>query len=86
LLQNENDYGMASQLEEQLAEEERATNPIGIPECLADMTRRVQQEQGAGRVDNVEALSEDLTGEVQPKAFRLVVYFNKPGSIIRHLG
>jgi hypothetical protein len=47
---------MASQLEEQLAEEERATNSIGIPECLADITRRVQQEHGPGRLDNVEAV------------------------------
>jgi len=71
---------MASDLEERLAEEEMAKNPIGIPDCLVDMSRRIQ-EHGSGQVDNAAALSEDLTAEVQSKAFRLVVGFSKPGSI-----
>jgi malate synthase len=47
---------MASELEQRLAEEEKVKNPIGIPECLVDITRRVVPH-GAGRVDSIGALT-----------------------------
>jgi hypothetical protein len=52
---------MASELEKRLAEEEKVKNPIGIPGCLVDITRRVVPH-GAGRVDSIAALSTTLTG------------------------
>jgi hypothetical protein len=76
---------MASDLEQRLAEEEKAKNLIGIPECLADITRRVVPH-GAGRVDNSAALSIALTGEIQPKAFGMVVYFRASGSVLKRPG
>ena len=69
---------MASNLEERLEQEKKAANPVGVPECLINWEREVKA-WGAGHVDNTEALSRELTTEVQPKAFQLVVKFQEPG-------
>jgi hypothetical protein len=69
---------MASDLLARLAAEERAKNPIGVPECLVDMSRRIHIH-GIGLVDNTEALSKELAAEVTDKAFMMVVAFRDPG-------
>lgn len=61
-----------------MMEEEEAKNPCGVTECLADMRRKVVSN-GAGMVDNLSAISTELTGVVSEKAFRFLVYFNKLG-------
>jgi hypothetical protein len=71
-------YGMASDLEARMMEEEEAKNPCGVPECLVDMNKRIINN-GGGFVDNVKAISTNLTREVTLKAFRLLVDFKEPG-------
>jgi hypothetical protein len=66
-------------------EEEASKNPVGIPECLADMTRRLVTLE-TGRVDNAEAISKDLVGEVQSKAFRIIVFLKTVRSILEKPG
>ena len=53
---------MADDFEGQLMEDEASKNPIGIPECLADTTRRLVTLETA-RVDDAEAISKDRVGE-----------------------
>jgi hypothetical protein len=76
---------MADDFEGRLVEEETSKDPIGIPECLADMTRRLVTVE-TGRVDNAEAISKDRVGEVQSKAFRIIVFFKTVRSFLEKPG
>jgi hypothetical protein len=59
---------MADDFEGRLMAEEASKNTIGIPECLTDMTRRLVTLE-TGHVDNADAISNDIVGEMQSKAF-----------------
>jgi len=76
---------MASDLEQRMCSEEETKNLIGVPECLVHMERRVAPH-GAGRVDNPEAISAELTGYVRPKAHCLVVHFREEGDVLKRPG
>jgi hypothetical protein len=69
---------MASSLKDRLELEETTKNPVGIAECLVSWERQIKA-WGPGHVDNTEALSKDLTADLQPTAFQLVVKFQELG-------